>query len=225
MALGIWNLTQIKAKTRALSGRLDTNDLSDADLTAYINRYYQGVFCYEVQPLELETYFSFNTVDGTEEYNLRTQTDLTTSEIFQDGFINLMAPITCDGYEMELFISADLFYNKWPDVVTYSEARPIDVLFYNQKLLFRYIPDDAYVVKFGAFKIPAAFANSSPATEYPILEEWGPLISYGAAIEVVEDFGAFEIAERLMPMYERHKNKIIRRTHIQLSEQRSIPKF
>lgn len=225
MSLSLWSLGDIKTKARNLSGRLDTNDLTDASLVDYINRYYQLAFPLEVQPLELQTWFGFDISDGTATYDLSTQTDSTTSETFADGYLTVGKPFTAGGYNVNVYQNPSLFYEKWPETTTYGETRPDDVLYYDEKLLFKATPDTTYTIKFQTIKKPTAFPNSSPTTEYPVQEEWGPVIAYGAAIEIAEDIGDMETVQKLVPRHEELKIRLMRKVHDQNDYQRSIPKF
>jgi len=225
MALSLWTLDDIKTKVRGLSGRSDTNDLSDAALVDYINRYYQLIFPSEVRPMELKGWFQFDTEDGEEEYDLVTQTDSVTGNIFEDEIVSIQYPATIDGYSINLYLNPDTFYLEWPTTTTFDEARPNDVLYYDEKLIFMATPDDAYTFKIAAWKRPEAFANSSPTAEYPIMESWGPVISYGTAIEIAEDTGDMETVEKLVPRYESLKNILMRKVHFQNVNTRSVPTF
>jgi len=225
MAIGLWSLDSIKTKVRNITGRYSTDALSDDNLVDYINKYYQLVFPLEVRPAELKGWFQFDVSDGTDEYDLSTQTDSETGNIFEDEVITIELPCTIDGYYLEYYQNPKDFYAMWPETTTYDEAQPTDVLYYDEALIFRPTPDDTYTFKIAAWKRPEAFANSSPTTEYPILEDWGPLIAYGAAKEIFEDDGDIESIAKIEPIYEMHRDRIMRRAHNQNINQRSIPSF
>jgi len=215
--LSLFQLSDIKTKVRNLTGHKSTNDLSDAKLLDYINRYYQLIFPLEVRPYELRTWFEFDTVDGTDEYDLTSATYL-----FEDGYLTLEDPVTLDGDSLNLYLDAGEFYGKWPESTTYDEGVPTDVLFYAEKLIFRLIPDDAYTAKFASWKRPDALAND---TDYPMQEEWGPLICYGASREIAEDYGDAETLQKIEHLYRQHKTRLANKVHFQNINQRSIPKF
>jgi len=222
MALGLWTLADIKTKVRALTGLKSTNQLSDADLLSYINRYYQLRFPVEVQPLELSTFFSFDTVASTEEYDLTTQVDATTALIFEDYYITLEAPWTIAGDPIDLYLDPALFYSKFPESTTYDETQPTAVLWYQEKLLFRPTPDDAYTVKFASYRRPGAFSSDG---DYPRREEWGYVIAYGTALEIVEDLSDDERVAGIYPLYMKRIAEIGRYQHLALTEQRPLPNW
>ena len=222
VGLSLFTLGDIRTKVRNLTGHKSTNDLSADDLLDYINRYYQLVFPLEVRPYELRTWFGFDVADGTEEHDLTTQTDSTTSLIYEDAYLTLENPSTIDGYSLTIYLDPALFYDKWPETTTYDESRPTDVLFYEQKLLFRATPDDTYTVKIASWRKPSALSSD---TDYPMQEEWGPLIAYGAAREVAEDYGDIETLQKIEPLYQQHKVRLNNKIHFQNVDQRSVPKF
>lgn len=217
MALSLFQLSDIRTKARNLSGHKSANDLSEDSLLDYINRYYQLVLPLELRPYELKTWFEFDTVASVEEYDLTSATYL-----LEDGYLTLEAPTTIGGYPLTLYLDPDEFYAKWPTTTTYDENRPTDVLFYEEKLLFRATPDDTYAAKFASWKRPAAL---SADTDYPMQEEWGSLICFGAAREIAEDYGDFETLQKLEPLYRQHKVRLNNKIHFQNVNQRSIPKF
>lgn len=225
MAIGLWNLSTIKTKIRNITGRISTDQLSDDDLVNYINRYYQLVFPLEVRPAELKGWFQFDTVDGTDEYDLTSQTDSVTGNIFEDEVVSIEFPVTIDGYDIDYYLNPIEFYSIWPESSTYTDAQPSDVLYYDETLIFRPTPDDAYTFKIAAWKRPTAFANSSPTSEYPILEDWGPIIAYGTAKEIFEDDGDVESIMKIEENYQTQKDRIMRRVHYQNANSRAYPTF
>ena len=221
MGLSLWTLNDIKLKIRKLT-RHTVQQLSDVDLLQYINRYYQLQFPLEMRPKELYTWFSFDLVTSTDEYDLDTIIDTTTSEIFSNGFMTLDSPVTIDDYRIDLYLDPVTFYNEFPEFGSYNDSVPIAVLMYNKKLLFRCPPDDTYTVKFKALKRPTALAVG---TDYPMMEEWGNIISYGTAIEILQDVADSERINELMPFYDMHKTQVMSKVQEQNYNMRSTPKF
>ena len=231
MALSLYSYEDIVTKVRNLTGHKDSNDITDATLGTYVNRYYQLMLPLDIRPYELMTWFQFDTVSGTSEYDLTDATyrDVVTLELFNDGFLGLESPITVAGYPLTLYLNPTEFYGKWTETTTHASSRPTDVLWhvqsvganYKPSLTFRYLPDDTYRIKFGSWKRPVALT----AGTFPLQEEWGPLISYGASIEVAEDNGDMETLQKLEPLFQRHKSSMQSKTHFQNIEQRSIPRF
>jgi len=221
MGLGLFQLIDIKNKVRKLTARPSTNQLSDSDLVDYINRYYQLQLPLEIRPLELRGWFQFDLVAGQDEYDLTSSIDFPLG-LFEDNYLTIETPTTINGYDLEMYLDPDMFFMKWPEVTTYASSRPEDVLFYDEKLLFRYIPDDTYTAKFAAWKRPAALVNDN---DYPVQESWGDLISYGAAREILTDYAEIERLSEIIQLKQMEQNKLMRKVHYQNVNQRAIPKF
>jgi len=221
MALGLFTLADIRQKVRNLTGHKTEDDLSNDDLDKYINRYYCITFPLEVRPNELMTWFEFDTVASQDEY------DLDTIGFYED-FISLDHPAFVDSYDLNFFLDADDFYSKWPLSSTYDDGLPEDVLFYDRMLTFRNPPDDIYTVKIAAWQRPPIFYDLDPIVKAgltPIVEEWGHIISYGAAREIAEDYGDFTLLQQLEPFYQKHKSNLTNKVHFQNNNVRSVPKF
>lgn len=216
MTLSLFTFADIQTKVRNLTGHKDASDLSESDLKKYINRYYQLILPLEIRPNELVTWFEFNTTASDGEYDLDTDLD------FYDNYITLNDPAFVDGYDLDLYMNPELFFDKWPEITTYDESRPEDVLFYDRKLIFRYVPDDTYTIKIAAWKRPSALVDS---TDYPKVEEWGPLISYGASKEIAEDYGDLETLQIITPFYQQHKAYVMNKVHFQNQSYRAYPTF
>ena len=60
-----WNLTDIRAKVRKLTGRPTIGQLSVADLDNEINYFYQDVLPYEIDLHEFDAQISVSLTDGT----------------------------------------------------------------------------------------------------------------------------------------------------------------
>jgi hypothetical protein len=72
---------------------------------------------------------------------------------------------------------------------SYKPSRPVSMLFFNNKLVLRPVPDEVYKVEFEAFLTPVQFIAS---TDNPILKQWYQYIALGAAEKVLQDRGDFE---------------------------------
>jgi len=174
-----WTLTAIKAKVRKLSGRPSTAQLSDADLLNFINNFYRNSFPLLLDTKELEDWYTKTLSIGVSDYTL------------DEDYLNLDPPFTIDGATIDFYENPTLFYKLWPETQTYTNAKPSDVLLYDRKLTFRPPPDLAtYVFKAACIKKPTAFAG---ADDKPPNQNWGPVVSYGAAIDIYMDNG--EISE------------------------------
>ncbi len=104
----------------------------------------------------------------------------------------------------------------------YSANRPQGVLFFNNEFTFRPVPDQAYVIQMQGYIKPVSLIND---TDGPLQAEWGPLIAYGASVEVFSDRGDTENVDRYYPLFKRYENVALGRTVQQLSSEQSVPRF
>lgn len=216
MALNLWDLSQIRNKIRRLSGRNEDEQITDAELNTYINKYYQIVFPLESRPIELNVWFETTLTEGVDTYTLA-------SLNFDDSFLTFDKPITLNGEQVLLYLNPSEFYGIYPETKVYENGRPEAVLLYNNELVFRRPPDATYInFRASALSRPQALVNDS---DTPFREEWGALIAYGATIELLEDAGEIETVQIILPMYEKHKRDLTAKVHKQLSNQRTIPTF
>jgi hypothetical protein len=216
VALNLWDLKQIRDKIRRLSGRNEDEQITDAELNTYINKYYQIVFPLESRPIELNVWFETTLTEGVDTYTLA-------SLDFDDRYLTFDKPVTVNGKTIILYLNPNEFFNIYPENQEYDNGKPEAVLLYNNELVFRRPPDAIHInFKASALSRPQALVNDS---DTPFREEWGALIAYGATIELLEDAGEIETIQIILPMYEKHKRDLTAKVRKQFENQRSIPKF
>jgi len=108
--------------------------------------------------------------------------------------------------------------------VPYQAGRPLSVLFFNNEIKIRPVPDKAYKFEAAVFSTPNAFLSSQP-TSHPILNQWWQLIALGAAIKIFEDAGELENAKQYESVYEKQLTLVERKTLVQLSSQKVSTPF
>jgi hypothetical protein len=108
--------------------------------------------------------------------------------------------------------------NIWLSVETFESSKPISILFYENNITVRPIPDKTYKVEIDAYKRPSELLNSS---DMPDLSEWWEYISIGAAIKILKDRLDIEGVSLLLPMFKEQEILIGRRKIIQLAGQRT----
>ena len=104
----------------------------------------------------------------------------------------------------------------------YSANRPQGVLFFNNEFTFRPVPDQAYAINMQGYVKPATL---SAGGDMPLQKEWGPLIAYGAALEIFSDRGDEESYQSYFPIFKRYENVALGRTVQQLSAEQGVPRF
>ncbi len=105
-------------------------------------------------------------------------------------------------------------------VIQYQPGAPTSVLLYDNVFSFYPVPDTVYQCQIKAYKIIDPLVN---ATDTPVLEEWGPCISYGASRDIVIDFGESERYGEITQLYKEQIDYILTRTVQNLSNERARP--
>lgn len=101
-------------------------------------------------------------------------------------------------------------------------GRPTAVLFYDKEFRFFSIPDTAYRFKIKGYKTFTALANSSST---PPLEQWGPLIAYGASRDIHADYSEMESYAQVTALYKEQLRYALARTYSMLDNTRAQPQF
>lgn len=104
----------------------------------------------------------------------------------------------------------------------YSGNRPQGVLFYQNQFTFRPVPDQVYQIRMEGYVQPDSLSLDA---DTPLQEEWGPLIAYGAALEIFSDRGDTENYDRYYVIFKRYENVALGRTIQQLTVEQSVPRF
>ena len=102
--------------------------------------------------------------------------------------------------------------------VPYVASRPQAMLYYNDILTLRPIPDAEYLVQINAFKRPTQLIASG---ESPELKQWWQYLAYGAAKKIFEDSQDPESLATLAPGYKEQENLVLRRTIVERTNQRT----
>ncbi len=105
-----WNLTQIIAEVRSITGRPDPSMLSDESIVNTINQYYQYVLPKELKIFWGYTYDTFFTQAGIDHY----QTD--------NNYATVNPVVTADGWPVEFYIDPDTFYQDFDNQETTKAA-------------------------------------------------------------------------------------------------------
>lgn len=120
---------------------------------------------------------------------------------------------------------------------TYMANRPQGILYFksgplsdatqterdNQDyFVLRPIPDQVYLVKMQGLQIPPALTN---VNDSPFRVDLGPLIAYGAALEIFSDFNQMDQFDQYLPQYNRYKDVAMQDTYEEYLYQRSVPAF
>ena len=108
MADFTWVLTEITTRWRQLTGRSSVSDISDADVYALINDYYQNYFPEDALVTNFDAFFTqaLTAVDSGE-YSLA------------QTIVKLMEPMTVNGGEITFYQDKNYFFEQYPDIEQY----------------------------------------------------------------------------------------------------------
>lgn len=113
----------------------------------------------------------------------------------------------------------------------YVASRPRDILFFQQQLFLRPIPNDTYAVKILAYFQPTVAVSlltnavtkpqfDGTGTDVPLFPEWWQVLAYGAALKIFAEDGEHEEYARYKPYFEEQKLLAQRKALKQLANQR-----
>ncbi len=102
--------------------------------------------------------------------------------------------------------------------VPYVASRPQALLFYDNVITIRPVPDASYPVEINAFRRPTAFVDSG---DFPELKQWWQYLAYNAARKVFEDTGDPEGVAKIMPALKEQELLVLRRTIVERTNQRA----
>jgi hypothetical protein len=120
---------------------------------------------------------------------------------------------------------------------TYMANRPQGILFYKTRTLIdatvaardlvnmfviRPVPDQVYLIKMQGIQIPPELIN---LTDVPFRPDLGPLIAYGASLEIFADFNQMDQYDQTLTQFNRYKDVSMQDTYEELIYTRSVPAF
>lgn len=115
--------------------------------------------------------------------------------------------------------STATIYDKY---IAYQGNRPQGVLFFENEFTFMPVPDQVYQIRMQGFIFPNTLDDDADVPQQP---EWGPLIAYGAALEVFADRGDNDNYDRYYPVMKRYENVALSRTIQQYTAEQGVPRF
>ena len=102
--------------------------------------------------------------------------------------------------------------------IPYAASRPQAVLFYDNVITLRPVPDQPYKVTLEAYITPTSLLQSG---DNPELKQWWQYLAYGAAKKIFEDTQDPESLNVLMPGFKEQESLVLRRTIVQQTVERS----
>lgn len=103
-------------------------------------------------------------------------------------------------------------------VVAQITSMPQAMLYYNNTIYLRPVPDQPYQINFEAYMRPTALLSESQS---PQLEEWWQYVAYGSAKKIFEDRMDTDSVAQIMPEFKTQERLCNRRTIVQYTNQRT----
>ena len=116
--------------------------------------------------------------------------------------------------------AAGTMINVW--AATYQVGRPYNLLFWNNELTIRPVPDNVYLCEVEVFQTPSQFMST---TDNPVLNQWAQYIAYGAACEILRDRQDVEGVQNLMEGFKRQEGLVLERQAVEEIGQPNITLF
>lgn len=105
----------------------------------------------------------------------------------------------------------------WLSYLTYQSGQPQIILNYNGNFRLYPVPDNVYQIELAGYQMPDVLVN---ADDTPKLQEWGPVIAYGAARDIFADYGELDRYAEMTALY-KEQVKYVNRRDIQNTMYRS----
>lgn len=207
---------------RNVTGRVDNTDpqFTDSIILQYINDFYLLEMGQELRLKEQRTWWEF----GIDEFSPNPfPVDLQNPADQPDGvqYTTIGPLVYINGFECTWYEDPAQFYWRWPETQVYQPQRPIDVLYYNNELTFRGPPNESYVVKINAYQVEIEMPIDGNISHDYL---WR-YVAYGASLDIFNDYGEQDMAQRIQPKFLDYKAKVYARTYQQQMNQRSTPRF
>lgn len=104
----------------------------------------------------------------------------------------------------------------------YQVGRPYNLLFWNNEITIRPVPDNVYLVEIETYQTPCQFMS---VTSHPILNQWAQYIAYGAACEILRERQDMEGLSNLMEGFNRQEALVLERQAVEEIQQPNITIF
>lgn len=200
---------------RNVTGRVDSSDplWSNDVILGYINDFLQLIMPQEVRLYENKTWWEFSIDENS--------ADPYPVDLQAEGFTTIGPLVYIAGFNSNWYQNPAVFFGRWPETQTYTAQRPVDVLWYNNELVFRGPPDDTYSVKINAYKVEAEIAEGTNIDN----DYFWRYVAYGSALDIFSDYGELDQYEKYYPVFNRYRSKVVARTNQQLMDSRTLPRF
>lgn len=214
--MALWSLADIQTEARKLAGRPSTSNPTNAQLNLRIDRFIRFKLPAEVKFQLSQRFYTFTTVASTGTYT------------FPDDYQTLIAPAYVGDEEIDVYFDPAIFWSRWNIDSTETASKPQDILIYDNDIVIRPLPDDAYTIRIlGNSRLDqfSTASDTSSLTEIDGQDGWGEVVAYGVAIDLLVAGGEFDKAAALKMFYDRIRAQAQDATAQMLTTQRSVPSF
>jgi hypothetical protein len=106
--------------------------------------------------------------------------------------------------------------------IPYTSGRPTAMLFFNNVMTLRVIPDKAYLITMDAYMTPSAFLSTSASVTFGWMADY---LAHGTARRILKDLGDMEQLQMYEPFFKEQERQVLRRTIRQNSNARTATIF
>ena len=104
----------------------------------------------------------------------------------------------------------------------YTAGRPQAVLFFNNVITLRPVPDKPYLITFDAYLTPSAFLNTGASVIFSWMADY---LAHGTARRILKDLGDIELLQYNETFFQEQERQVLRRTIRQNSNVRTATIF
>lgn len=218
--------TQMIQMLRNVTGRVDSSDplFTNAIMSQYLTDNMQLISTQDIRIFKNRTWWEFDLLE----------TDVAPLPVVLEtlplvnGAIgaSTIGPLCyANGFVVFWYENPGEFYQIWPETQTYQPSRPTYVLYYNNSLTFRNLPNDTYHIKIEAYQVEWAFVQNDDNNRELNEDYLFRYIVYSTALDIFADFGEMDKYRDIFPVYQRYRALVYGRTNCQYQNQRPAPEF
>lgn len=146
---------------------------------------------------------------------------------YSTGAVTGLAFTTAPVVNSNISVSSQVYVANRPQAILYFKSVPLAGSTESERnnqdyFVLRWIPDDVYLIKMQGIQIPPPLVN---ANDRPMRQDLGPLIAYGASLEIFADFNQMDQYDQVMVQYNRYKDVSMQDTYEMYLYQRAVPTF
>lgn len=194
---------------------------NEVERIQYLSDFITLIMPQDIKIKENFDYFQFTTVANQDVYPLNVA-PLPDNEFVNIGEpVYLVNPAVNSTQRIQFYQDPAIFYAKWVlDPTPLSPGVPTDLLFFDNEITLRTVPDNAYDITLIGYKRDPDVDGITD----PIVRDYTwRYIAYGASIDWFSDHGQIDQVNLIMPIYNRYRDIVLQRTAEQYINMRAVP--